>query len=127
MAPALPGSGWSRRFTLVFGDLPVEFDPTALIVLCYGAVVGVGVSPRWWGAPAGLLAALAVVLVHELGHALAARAFGLRGAVIRVAGLGGQARFEAPRDVATLAVVALAGSGVGAVGAALAGAWWSQR
>ena len=57
---------------------------------------------------------LASILLHEVGHMIAARIFGVRTAEIEVGGLGGIARFATslPRSVLARAVIFLAGPAV---------------
>ncbi len=97
----------------VFG-IPLRLETSAFLVL---AMLGLG-SAR--GGPmamfAGLLYAVAVfasILVHELGHALAARRAGLGVVEIVLHGFGGLTRFTRPPNPRTGVGITLAGPGAG--------------
>lgn len=126
-----PGRGWRLPVRLL--GIPVSLDPTFALVLPLfawlianqvgafatlleplGIVLDVDVLTR--GATPyllGLLAALglfASVVVHELGHALTARIYGVRTRMITLWFLGGVAQLDdMPRSRGAEAVVAIAG------------------
>jgi Zn-dependent protease len=112
------GNGFSVGRVLGF---PLRLEFTALLVL---GMLGLG-SAR--GGPlalaGGLVYAAAVfgsVLVHELGHALAARRAGVGVAEIVLHGFGGFARFTRPPNPQQGVGITLAGPGAGLVLGAMA-------
>ncbi|MBA2665847.1 MAG: site-2 protease family protein [Trueperaceae bacterium] len=139
-----PGRGWRLPFRLL--GIPISLDPTFGLVLplfawlianqvgAFATIlepVGIvldadvltrGVTPY----VLGLIAALglfASVVVHELGHAMAARIYGVRTKMITLWFLGGVAQLEdMPRARGAEAVVAIVGPIVsGALSFAFAG------
>jgi Zn-dependent protease len=107
-----------RSFSWKIGrvaGIDLFIHPTFLLVLLFPDVLARGA--------AGLLLVLAVfgcVLLHELGHALAAQRFGIRTRDITLYPIGGVARLERmPRAAGAELVIALAGP---AVNVAIAGA-----
>lgn len=101
----------SARFGTAFG-IPLHVHATFLVVPLLTALTwgrGYGAA----GAAFGLVLALLVfgsVLLHELGHALAARAFGLPVSQIWLLPIGGVALLEGrPRNAVEESVIALAG------------------
>ncbi len=136
--------GWRLPFR-PFG-IPVELDPSfALVLPLFAWLIGSqvpayvdllaqlgvvldpapltqGVTP-WLLGTVGALGLFASVLVHELGHAVVARAYGVRTARITLWFLGGIAQLEEiPRRRGAEAVVAIVGpitSGLLSVGLAV--------
>ncbi len=125
------GRGWRLPFR-PFG-VPIELDPTFALVLplfawligsqvaAYAELLGGlgivldpepltrGATPWLLGA-AGALGLFASVLIHELGHALVARAYGVKTLRITLWFLGGVAQLdEMPRRRGAEAVVAIVG------------------
>jgi Zn-dependent protease len=100
-----------------------------LFLVLIGVLAFSDVSPLGLTAPLAKLAAFAllgaVVVLHELGHSLVARAFGLRVLDITLWPLGGMARMSEMPEVPRIeALIALAGPAVNFVLAALGFAVW---
>ena len=115
-------SGWSWKLGRVAG-IDISMHATFVILLVW---VGVGhylQRHRLADAAGGIvfiLALFAIVVLHELGHALAARRFGIRTREITLLPIGGVARMErVPETPRHELVVALAGPAVNLVLAAL--------
>lgn len=97
---------------------PVTVRPDFLLMLLASGALMFGTWPvwaiaTWWGVMFG------AILLHELGHAVAARSFGLPVRGIRLHALGGDVSHGAGKPAQHLAVV-VAGPAAGlAVGAAV--------
>jgi Zn-dependent protease len=118
---------WSWRIGRIAG-IDVYMHATFLILLAWVAFVYYGK-----GGLASSLAGIAficvlfgIVVLHELGHALAARRYGIATRDITLLPIGGVARLERmPEDPKQELVVALAGPAVNVVLAAILGiAYW---
>jgi stage IV sporulation protein FB len=98
------------RFPL-FG-IPVGVHATFLFVALLGATAYRGWDIAWW-----TIAAFVSILLHELGHALSARAFGATGISITLYGLGGLTSYSHGREMShgRSFVVSAAGSFTGIV------------
>jgi Zn-dependent protease len=105
-------SGWSWRLGRVAG-IDVYMHGTFLILLAWVAVSHYLERHRWIDAGTGLvfiLALFAIVVLHELGHALTARHYGIRTRDITLLPIGGVARLERmPDDPKQELFVAFAG------------------
>lgn len=115
---AVSSSGWSLTLGRILG-IPVRIHFTFLILLVWFGIMGASQfgGPFW--AVLVLVCLFGCVLLHELGHAVAARRFGVRTREIVLYPIGGIAQLEnLPGGRAEL-VIALAGPAVNLV---LAGA-----
>jgi Zn-dependent protease len=115
-------SPWSWRIGSI-GGIPIRVHATVLLLLAWIALSYwfVGVGPR-----AGLLGALqfavvfAIIVVHELGHALLARRYGVKTREILLLPIGGIASLERiPDRPAQELAVALVGPAINVVIAAV--------
>ena len=110
--------GWSLKLGKWFG-IEVNLHVTFLLLIGFLALTGFAAT-RNAGAVAGnigfLLALFLCVLLHEFGHALAARRYGIPTKDITLLPIGGVARLERmPTDPQQELVVALAGPAVNVV------------
>src|ERR1043165_5512550 len=117
---------WAWRVGRIFGiDLYIH----ATFVLLLGWVafshIAAGVGAVWRGL-ALVVAVFAIVVVHELGHALVARRFGVRTRDITLLPIGGVARLERmPEKPVQEILVGLAGPAVNvAIAVLLFGVLW---
>jgi Zn-dependent protease len=117
---------WSFRIGRITG-IDVFMHATFLLLLLW-----VGVSyylPRRslgdaWSGIIFILTIFGIVVLHELGHALAARRFGIKTRDITLLPIGGVARLERmPEDPRQEFLVAIAGPAVNVALAVLIGAW----
>lgn len=113
---------WSWRVGSVLG-IALYIHATFLLLLAW---VAIGEYQRSQSATAAfggvvfVLAVFATVVLHELGHAMAARRYGIRTRDITLLPIGGIARLERmPREPRQELVVALAGPAVNVVIAGL--------
>jgi Zn-dependent protease len=98
------------RFRLL--GIPIGVHATFLFIALLGATAYRGWDIAWW-----TIAAFVSILLHELGHALSARAFGAKGIAVTLYGLGGVTTFNPGRAMthAKSFIVSAAGSLVGII------------
>uniref|UniRef100_A0A832MKH8 Zinc metalloprotease n=1 Tax=Eiseniibacteriota bacterium TaxID=2212470 RepID=A0A832MKH8_UNCEI len=121
---------WSIPIGRIFG-IPVELHVTFLLFVAWIAIaqgMASGDLGRALATAALMVLVFACVLLHELGHALAARRYGIATRDIILLPIGGVARLERmPEKPQQEIVVALAGPAVNVAIAAALLAWFAVR
>jgi Zn-dependent protease/CBS domain-containing protein len=110
----------------IFG-VPVRFHFTFVLLVIFLIVLGAGGRQSGLGYALYVLALFASVLLHELGHALVAKRYGIRTLEIIMFPIGGLARLERQPKAVEELWIALAGPAVNVVIAAGLLAWWGYR
>lgn len=117
---------WSLRVGRIFG-IPLHMHLTFPLLLGFfalTALVRTGSVLVALSAVVFVSAIFACVVLHELGHALAARRFGIRTLDVTLLPIGGLARLERmPRDPRQELWIALAGPAVNVAIAGVLGIW----
>ena len=119
---------WSLRLGSILG-IRIEVHVTfLLLLLAYVALSKASHVAEVLAVVGDLLLLFSCVLLHELGHALMARRFGVNTREIVLTGIGGIAKLERmPERPVEEMLVALAGPAVNVVLATLIGAFLLQR
>jgi len=102
----------------------VRLHFTFVLLVIFLVVLGAGGSQSGTGYALYVLALFASVLLHELGHAVVARRYGIRTLEIIMFPIGGLARLERQPKAVEELWIALAGPVVNVVIAAVLFAWW---
>lgn len=119
---------WSWKIGTLAG-IVIQVHATFAILIVWLAVRAWREEPSLWAVTAGLAFVIALfgsIVLHELGHALTARHFGIRTRDITLLPIGGVARLERmPEEPMQEWLVAVAGPAVNAVLASIlfAGLW----
>lgn len=117
---------WSWKLGAI-GGIGVYLHATFLLLLAWVGFEHYAAGAGWGGVAIGvsfILLIFGCVLLHELGHALAARRYGIRTRDITLLPIGGVARLERmPEKPSEELVVALAGPAVNLLIAAALYAW----
>jgi len=122
---ARDGRRWSLRFGRAFG-IELYAHVTFLVLIVWSGATSLATGQGLAGAVAGMgfvAAVFAIVILHELGHALAARSFGIPTRDITLYPFGGVASLERmPREPKQELAIAVAGPAVNVALALLFGA-----
>jgi len=112
---ARDGRRWSLRFGRAFG-IELYAHVTFLALIVWSGATSLAMGQGLAGAAAGMgfvAAVFAIVILHELGHALAARSFGIPTRDITLYPFGGVASLERmPREPKQELAIAVAGPAV---------------
>src|SRR6266852_1747858 len=120
-------TGGSVGVFTIFG-VPIRLHFTFVLLLVFLLVVGIGERQSGASTAIYVLALFGSVLLHELGHALVARYFGIRTVEIVMFPIGGVSRPDRPPNVREELWIALAGPMVNLLIAAAITFWfWRER
>src|SRR6185436_15265938 len=109
----------------IFG-VPIRLHFTFVLLLIFLLFIGIGQRQSGASTAIYILALFGSILLHELGHALVARRFGIRTVEIVMFPIGGVSRPERPPKPREELWIALAGPLVNLLIAAGIG-WWFWR
>src|SRR5262245_52413774 len=104
-------TGGSIGVFKLFG-VPIRLHFTFLLLLVFLVFIGVGVKQSGASTAIDILALFGSVLLHELGHSLAARQYGIRTVEIVMFPIGGVSRPDRPPRAREELWIALAGPAV---------------
>src|SRR6185369_10070945 len=104
-------TGGSVGVLKIFG-VPIRLHFTFLLLLVFLLFIGIGESQSGASTAIYILALFGSVLLHELGHALVARYFGIRTVEIVMFPIGGVSRPDRPPKAREELWIALAGPAV---------------
>jgi Zn-dependent protease/CBS domain-containing protein len=110
----------------VFG-VPVRLHFTFILLLIFLLFIGIGGHQSGAMSALYILALFASILLHELGHTLVARRYGIRTLEIVMFPIGGVSRPERPPEAREELPIALAGPLVNFLIAAALAAWVASR
>src|SRR5436190_21855205 len=120
-------TGGSVGVFTIFGG-PIRLHFTFVLLLVFLLVVGIGERQSGASTAIYILALFGSVLLHELGHALVARQFGIRTVEIVMFPIGGVSRPDRPPKVREELWIALAGPAVNfLIAGAIAFWFWRER
>jgi len=121
-------TGGSVGVFTIFG-VPIRLHFTFVLLLVFLLVVGIGERQSGASTAIYILALFGSVLLHELGHALVARYFGIRTVEIVMFPIGGVSRPDRPPKAREELWIALAGPVVNLLiaGSIAFGAWQTNR
>src|SRR5437667_6267146 len=121
---ASPGSVGSIQFM----GVPIRLHFTFILLLIFLIVTGLGSSQSPLSYIFLIVGLVASVLLHEMGHALVARRYGIRTLEIVMFPIGGVARLERPAKPKEEFWIALTGPLVNLlIGAVIFGAYYLQH
>lgn len=124
--PPETGGTWSMRVGSLLG-IPIRIHFTFVLLLLWFGTVSAGQGEGFLGGVVFMLLLFGCVVLHELGHAVMAKRFGVETREIVLYPIGGVARLERiPSGKAEL-LIALAGPAVNAVLAGLLMGWLLVR
>jgi Zn-dependent protease/CBS domain-containing protein len=119
--------GGSVQVFRLFG-VPIRLHFTFVLLLVFLLFIGIGEQQSSAGLAIYVLALFGSVLLHELGHALVARQFGIRTVEIVMFPIGGVSRPDRPPKVRHELWIALAGPAVNFLIAGLIAFWfWREQ
>src|SRR6185295_13848443 len=117
----------SVGFFTIFG-VPIRLHFTFLLLLIFLIFIGIGERQSGASTAIYILALFGSVLLHELGHALVARSYGIRTIEIVMFPIGGMSRPDRQPKPREELWIALAGPAVNLLIAGAIAAWaWRQK